>query len=66
MSKGKKVTVIGTGNFGSTVAFILAMNGSCHNVVFRGRNYDVAKGKALSLLENLFLSVQHMSSHQAG
>ena len=38
MAKGKKVTVIGTGNFGSTVAFILAMNGTCHNVVLRGRN----------------------------
>jgi len=36
MAKGKKVTVIGTGNFGSTVAFILAMNGTCHNVVLRG------------------------------
>jgi len=49
MAKGKKVTVIGTGNFGSTVAFILAMNGTCHNVVLRGRNIDVAKGKALDM-----------------
>ena len=49
MAKGKKVTVIGTGNFGSTVAFIMAMNGTCHNVVLRGRNYDVAKGKALDM-----------------
>ena len=49
MSKGKKVTVIGTGNFGSTVAFIMAMNGTCHNVVLRGRNYNVAKGKALDM-----------------
>ena len=44
MAKGKKVTIIGTGNFGSTVAFILAMNGSCHEVVLRGRSIDVAKG----------------------
>ena len=49
MAKGKKVTVIGTGNFGSTVAFILAMNGACHNIVLRGRNIDVAKGKALDM-----------------
>ena len=49
MAKGKKVTVIGTGNFGSTVAFILATNGSCHKIVLRGRNYDVAKGKALDM-----------------
>ena len=49
MAKGKKVTVIGTGNFGSTVAFILATSGSCHNIVLRGRNYDVARGKALDM-----------------
>ena len=59
MSKGKKVTVIGTGNFGSTVAFILAMNGSCHNVVFRGRNYDVAKGKALDMSQAANAARQH-------
>ena len=49
MGNGKKVTVIGTGNFGSTVAFILAMNGSCHEVILRGRNTNVAKGKALDM-----------------
>ena len=59
MSKGKKVTVIGTGNFGSTVAFILAMNGTCHNVVLRGRNYDVAKGKALDMSQAANAARQH-------
>ena len=59
MSKGKKVTVIGTGNFGSTVAFILAMNGSCHNVVFMGRNYNVAKGKSLDMSQAANAARQH-------
>jgi malate dehydrogenase len=59
MSKGKKVTVIGTGNFGSTVAFILSMNGSCHNVVLRGRNYNVAKGKALDMSQAANAARQH-------
>ncbi len=59
MSKGKKVTVIGTGNFGSTVAFILAMNGTCHNVVLRGRNYDIAKGKALDMSQAANAARQH-------
>ncbi|MEA1953821.1 MAG: malate dehydrogenase [Campylobacterota bacterium] len=59
MAKGKKVTVIGTGNFGSTVAFILSMNGSCHNVVFMGRNYDVAKGKALDMSQAANAARQH-------
>jgi len=59
MAKGKKVTVIGTGNFGSTVAFILAMNGSCHRVMLRGRNYDVAKGKALDMSQAANAARQH-------
>jgi malate dehydrogenase len=59
MAKGKKVTVIGTGNFGSTVAFILAMNGTCHNIVLRGRNYDIAKGKALDMSQAANAARQH-------
>ena len=54
-----KVTVIGTGNFGSTVAFILAMRGSCHEVVLRGRNYDVAQGKALDMSQAANAAREH-------
>ncbi|GIT99412.1 malate dehydrogenase [Sulfurovum sp. TSL1] len=49
VKKGKKVTVIGAGNVGATVAFILAMNGACHHVVLRDRNTEIAKGKALDM-----------------
>ena len=59
MAKGKKVTIIGTGNFGSTVAFILAMNGTCHNIVLRGRDYDVARGKALDMSQAANAARQH-------
>jgi malate dehydrogenase len=59
MAKGNKVTIIGTGNFGSTVAFILAMNGTCHNIVLRGRNYDVAQGKALDMSQAANAARQH-------
>ena len=59
MAKGKKVTIIGTGNFGSTVAFILAMNGTCHDVVLRGRNFDVAQGKALDMSQAANAARQH-------
>ncbi len=55
----KKVTVIGTGNFGSTVAFILAMNGACHEVVLRGRNIAIAKGKALDMSQAANAARQH-------
>jgi len=54
-----KVTVIGTGNFGSTVAFILAMRGSCHEVVLRGRNLDIAKGKALDMSQAANAAREH-------
>jgi malate dehydrogenase len=49
MSRGKKVTVVGAGNVGSTVAFILAMNGSCHEITLRDNKVNVAKGKALDM-----------------
>jgi len=54
-----KVTVIGTGNFGSTVAFILAMRGSCHEVILRGRNIDVAKGKSLDMSQAANAAREH-------
>ncbi|MFT5660813.1 MAG: malate dehydrogenase [Sulfurimonas sp.] len=54
-----KVTVIGTGNFGSTVAYILAMRGVCHEVVLRGRNIDVARGKALDMSQAANAAREH-------
>ncbi|MCH9812673.1 MAG: malate dehydrogenase [Epsilonproteobacteria bacterium] len=59
MRKSKKVTVAGTGNVGSTVAFILAMNGLCHEVVLRGRDIDIAKGKALDMSQAANAARQH-------
>jgi malate dehydrogenase len=59
MSKGKKVTVMGTGNVGSTVAFILAMNGTCHEVVLRSRKVSVAQGKALDMSQAANAARQH-------
>jgi malate dehydrogenase len=49
IKRGKKVTVIGAGNVGATVAYILAMNGACHHVVLRDRDVETAKGKALDM-----------------
>ena len=47
--RGKKVTIIGAGNVGATVAYSLAMKGTCHEVVLRDRNPDISKGKALDM-----------------
>ncbi len=49
MSKGKKVSIIGAGNVGATVAYSLAMDGTCHEIVLRDRNVEIAKGKALDM-----------------
>ncbi len=57
--KGKKVTVIGTGNVGSTVAFILSMNGTCHEVMLHGRDSSVATGKAIDMSQAANAARQH-------
>ncbi|WP_201352946.1 malate dehydrogenase [Hydrogenimonas urashimensis] len=49
MGKGKRVGIVGAGNVGSTAAFILAMNGSCHEIILRDNKIDIAKGKALDM-----------------
>ena len=47
--RGKRVAIVGVGNVGSSVAYSLAMSGSCHQVILRANNVDKAKGIALDL-----------------
>jgi malate dehydrogenase len=47
--RGKKVTIIGAGNVGATVAYSLAMKGTCHEIMLRDRNPGISKGKALDM-----------------
>jgi malate dehydrogenase len=49
MSKARKVSIIGAGNVGATIAYILAMNGVCHEIVLKDSKYGTAKGKALDM-----------------
>jgi len=49
MGKGKKVSIIGAGNVGATVAYSLAMRGICHEIILRDRNVETARGKALDM-----------------
>jgi len=49
MSQGKRVGIIGAGNVGATVAYSLAMLGSCHEIILRDNKIDVARGKALDM-----------------
>jgi len=47
--RGKRVGIIGAGNVGATVAYSLAMLGSCHEIILRDNKIDVARGKALDM-----------------
>jgi len=46
---GKRVGIVGAGNVGATVAYSLAMLGSCHEIILRDNKIDIAKGKALDM-----------------
>ncbi len=48
-NSGKRVGIVGAGNVGATVAYSLAMQGSCHEIILRDNKIDVAKGKALDM-----------------
>jgi len=47
--RGKRVGIVGAGNVGATIAYSLAMLGSCHEIILRDNKIDVAKGKALDM-----------------
>lgn len=49
MQRGKKVSIIGAGNVGSTLAYSLSMEGTVHEVVLRDSKTDIAWGKALDM-----------------
>jgi len=59
MKRGKKVSIIGAGNVGATVAYSLAMKGTCHEVMLRDRNPEIAKGKALDMSQAANAARQH-------
>lgn len=49
MQEGRKVSIIGAGNVGSTVAYSLCMLGTAHEVVLRDSKAEIACGKALDM-----------------
>ena len=59
MSKARKVSIIGAGNVGSTIAYILAMNGVCHEIVLKDNKYGTAKGKALDMSQAAQVARSH-------
>ncbi len=59
MKKESKVSLIGAGNVGATIAYSLAMNGSCHQVILVDRDEERAKGKALDMSQSASVARSH-------
>ncbi len=49
MNHGKRVGIVGAGFVGSTVAYSLAMQGACHEIILRDNKIEIAKSKALDM-----------------
>ncbi len=47
VKKGKKVTVLGAGNVGASIAFALAIKGLCSELLLVDINKPKAKGEAI-------------------
>lgn len=48
-----KITIIGTGQVGSTIAYAVVLTGLCNHLVLAGRNIPKAQGDALDLQHTL-------------
>jgi malate dehydrogenase len=59
MKEGKKVSIIGAGNVGSTVAYSLCMLGTAHEVVLRDSKTEIACGKALDMSQAAAVERSH-------
>lgn len=51
VKKGKKVTVLGAGNVGASIAFALAIKGLCSELLLIDINKPKAKGEAMDIMQ---------------
>ncbi len=65
MRQGKKVSIIGAGNVGSTVAYSLCMLGTAHEVILRDSKTEIACGKALDMSQAAAVVRSHTKVHVA-
>lgn len=55
-NKGSKISVLGAGNVGATIAYTFAVNGTCSNVVLVDINEAKAKGEAMDIRHGISLA----------
>ena len=53
---GKKITIIGAGNVGATIAYTFAVSGTCSNIVLIDINKEKAKGEAMDIRQGVSFS----------
>lgn len=51
MKKGKKITILGTGNVGATIAYTLAIDGMASEILLIDINEKKAKGEAMDIFQ---------------
>lgn len=51
MKKGRKITILGAGNVGATIAYTLTMDGMASEIVMIDVNNDKARGEAMDILQ---------------
>lgn len=53
VNNGNKVTILGAGNVGATVAYTLAVSGTCSDIVLIDINEDKAAGESMDIRQGL-------------
>ena len=53
---GKKITILGAGNVGATVAYTFAVAGTCSDIVLIDINKEKAKGEATDIRQGVSFS----------
>lgn len=55
MEKGKKISILGAGNVGATIAYTLTLDGMASEIVLVDINTDKAKGEAMDIIQGTAL-----------
>lgn len=55
-NKGSKISILGAGNVGATIAYTFAVNGTCSDVVLVDINEAKAKGEAMDICHGVSLT----------
>lgn len=55
MKKGNKISILGAGNVGATIAYALTLNGLASEIVLVDINQDKAKGEAMDIIQGTAL-----------